>query len=62
MSGNKPICILAGWGNATDAFHQTASSPDGKGAALAMTNAIGKKRYHGAQNRLRERTRNGTRQ
>ena len=42
MSDNKPICILAGWGNATDAFHQTASSPDGKGAALAMTHALAK--------------------
>ena len=42
MSGNKPICVLAGWGNATDAFHQTASSPDGKGAAMAMTNALAK--------------------
>jgi 3-oxoacyl-[acyl-carrier-protein] synthase-1 len=34
--------MLAGWGNATDAFHQTASSPDGKGAALAMTRALAK--------------------
>ena len=40
ISNNKPICMLASWGNATDAFHQTASSPDGKGAALAMTNAM----------------------
>jgi 3-oxoacyl-[acyl-carrier-protein] synthase-1 len=44
MTGNQPICILAGWGNATDAFHQTASSPDGKGAALAMTRALAKSR------------------
>ena len=42
MTGNKPICVLAGWGNATDAFHQTASSPDGRGAALAMTHALAK--------------------
>ena len=42
FSGNKPICSLAGWNNATDAFHQTASSPDGKGAALAMMRALAK--------------------
>ncbi len=42
VSGNKPLCLLAGWDNATDAFHQTASSPDGKGAALAMIHALAK--------------------
>lgn len=42
ITGNKPICILCGWNNATDAFHQTASSPDGKGAYLAMKNALAK--------------------
>jgi 3-oxoacyl-[acyl-carrier-protein] synthase-1 len=42
VSGNEPACLLAGWSNATDAFHQTASSPDGKGAALAMINALNK--------------------
>jgi len=31
---------IAGYANANDAFHQTASSPDGKGAALAMGNAL----------------------
>jgi len=31
---------IAGYANANDAFHQTASSPDGKGAALAMENAL----------------------
>jgi 3-oxoacyl-(acyl-carrier-protein) synthase len=35
-----PIAELIGWGNANDAFHQTASSPDGKGATLAMQEAI----------------------
>jgi 3-oxoacyl-[acyl-carrier-protein] synthase-1 len=40
VTGNKPLCNLAGWSNATDAFHQTASSPDGKGAYLAMANAL----------------------
>jgi len=36
----KPICMVAGYGNACDAFHQTASSPDGKGAILSMQKAI----------------------
>lgn len=38
--GVKPLAILAGWGNACDAFHQTASSPDGVGAYLAMKKAL----------------------
>ena len=42
ITGNKPLGILSGWNNATDAFHQTASSPDGKGAYLAMRNALAK--------------------
>lgn len=42
ITGNTPLCILSGWDNATDAFHQTASSPDGKGAYLAMINALNK--------------------
>jgi len=40
MTGNVPLCELAGWGNACEAFHQTASSPDGIGAFLAMNNAL----------------------
>lgn len=35
-------CFLTGWGNACDAFHQTASSPDGEGAVLAMRKALGR--------------------
>ena len=31
---------LLGYGNACDAFHQTASSEDGEGACLAMTEAL----------------------
>ncbi len=31
---------LTGYGNACDAFHQTASSPNGEGAFLAMTAAL----------------------
>jgi 3-oxoacyl-(acyl-carrier-protein) synthase len=36
----KPIAELKGYGNANDAFHQTASSPDGAGAFSAMKKAI----------------------
>lgn len=39
-TGNVPLCELAGWGNSCEAFHQTASSPDGNGAYLAMQKAI----------------------
>lgn len=38
--GVKPIAILEGYGNACDAFHQTASSPNGEGAFLAMNEAL----------------------
>ncbi len=38
--GVTPIAVLSGWGNACDAFHQTASSPDGEGAFLAMRKAL----------------------
>ena len=38
--GVKPLCVLSGYGNACDAFHQTASSPDGEGAYLAMQEAL----------------------
>jgi 3-oxoacyl-(acyl-carrier-protein) synthase len=40
FSGNETICCLNGWANAADAYHQTASSPDGKGATLAIQKAI----------------------
>jgi 3-oxoacyl-(acyl-carrier-protein) synthase len=36
----KPIAIVAGYANANDAFHQTASSPEGKGNFLAMQGAL----------------------
>lgn len=32
--------VLKGWGNANDAYHQTASSADGEGAYLAMQKAL----------------------
>ena len=38
--GVKIIGKLSGYGNACDAFHQTASSDDGEGAYLAMTQAL----------------------
>lgn len=38
--GAKPLAVLSGFGNACDAFHQTASSEDGEGAYLAMTQAL----------------------
>ena len=38
--GRRPIAELLGTGNACDAFHQTATSPDGKGAYLAMRQAL----------------------
>lgn len=33
-------CKLSGYSNMNDAFHQTASSPDGNGAYLSMINAL----------------------
>lgn len=35
-----PHAYLTGYGNACDAFHQTASSENGEGAYLAMTDAL----------------------
>jgi 3-oxoacyl-[acyl-carrier-protein] synthase I len=39
---NKPTVILSGYCNANDAYHQTASSPDGIGSYLAMSGALKK--------------------
>jgi 3-oxoacyl-[acyl-carrier-protein] synthase-1 len=33
-------CLLSGYANANDAYHQTASSPDGRGSWLAMKTAL----------------------
>jgi 3-oxoacyl-[acyl-carrier-protein] synthase-1 len=33
-------CVLSGYANANDAYHQTASSPDGRGSWLAMKIAL----------------------
>ena len=38
--GVSPIGKISGYSNACDAFHQTASSPDGEGAYRAMKGAI----------------------
>lgn len=38
--GVKPHVFLTGYGNACDAFHQTASSENGEGAYLAMKEAM----------------------
>ena len=38
--GVQSIGRISGYGNACDAFHQTASSPDGLGAFLAMKSAL----------------------
>ena len=38
--GAKPLARLAGYGNACDAFHQTATSADGEGPYLAMRKAL----------------------
>ena len=38
--GVKAQALLSGYGNACDAYHQTASSPDGEGAYRAMKEAL----------------------
>lgn len=38
--GASPLCVVAGYGNACDAFHQTASSENGTGATMAMQEAL----------------------
>ena len=38
--GKTPLAELRGYGNANDAFHQTASSPEGIGAMNAMQQAL----------------------
>jgi 3-oxoacyl-[acyl-carrier-protein] synthase-1 len=38
--GVTPLCRLSGYANTCDAYHQTASSPDGEGAYLAMKKAL----------------------
>ncbi len=42
LSGEKinSICKVTGYGNANDAYHQTASSPEGRGSFSAMSAAL----------------------
>ncbi|QRR00932.1 beta-ketoacyl-[acyl-carrier-protein] synthase family protein [Dyadobacter sandarakinus] len=40
FSGAKTLALVTGWANAADAYHQTASSPEGTGATLAIGQAI----------------------
>ncbi|MDR1672946.1 MAG: beta-ketoacyl-[acyl-carrier-protein] synthase family protein [Bacteroidales bacterium] len=42
----QPLCLLSGYANTCDAFHQTASSPDGEGAYLAMMQALDMAQLH----------------
>ncbi|HEY4198824.1 MAG TPA: beta-ketoacyl-[acyl-carrier-protein] synthase family protein [Mucilaginibacter sp.] len=42
MLHKQPCCKLSGYNNSNDAYHQTASSPDGTGSYLAMTGALAK--------------------
>lgn len=39
-NATEPLAYIAGYGNRCDAFHQTASSENGEGAYLAMTEAL----------------------
>ena len=40
VKGKNIYCEVLGYANSNDAYHQTASSPDGEGAFLAMTKAL----------------------
>ena len=40
LTKNTALAKLSGWYNASDAYHQTASSPTGEGAQLAMQGAL----------------------
>lgn len=39
-TGKRASVTIAGYGNACDAFHQTASSPEGEGAFISMNKAL----------------------
>lgn len=40
LNDSRILCEVTGYGNACDAFHQTASSPEGQGAYLSMKTAL----------------------
>lgn len=44
-----PVCFVSGYANANDAYHQTASSPEGTGNKLAMTEALKKSGLQASQ-------------
>jgi 3-oxoacyl-[acyl-carrier-protein] synthase I len=46
LDGRTPLCELSGYANANDAYHQTASSPDGYGPFLSMSQALESSRLH----------------
>lgn len=48
-SSKKILGEVLGYGNANDAYHQTASSPDGTGAFLAMSKALESSKLQAAQ-------------
>lgn len=48
-TGKKVLCELTGYGNSCEAFHQTASTPEGKGAYAAMKAALDKSGLKPAQ-------------
>lgn len=37
---SEPLCVLSGYANRNDVYHQTASSPEGRGAFAAMREAL----------------------
>ncbi len=41
-TGNIILAEISGYDNSSDAYHQTATSPDAKGATIAITNALKK--------------------
>ena len=42
LTSDEPdaYCSVAGWGNANEAYHQTASTPEGIGPGMSMTEAL----------------------
>jgi len=40
ISNSVALAQLKGWSNASDAYHQTASSPEGYGATLSISEAL----------------------
>jgi 3-oxoacyl-(acyl-carrier-protein) synthase len=36
----RPLCVVSGFANTNDAFHQTASSPEGRGSFAAMQQSL----------------------